>query len=95
MRSERPSKWLHSMAQARSIAGYKAINMNVMYSSMEITDEFYSNLIDGEIQNRIGSLGKSDQQTVNNDQDDFRQFQEFLEWQKSHNHNNKYKTKIA
>jgi len=38
---------------------------------MKITDEFYSNLNDGEVQKRIGSLGKEnlsnniDQQAVN------------------------------
>jgi hypothetical protein len=46
---------------------------------MKITDEFYSNLNDGEVQKRIGSLGKEnlsnniDQQAVN-------LFKEFLVW---------------
>jgi len=53
--------------------------MNAVHSSMKITDEFYSNLNDGEVQKRIGSLGKEnlsnniDQQAVN-------LFKEFLVW---------------
>ena len=51
----------YGLAQAQSIADFKAISVNVMHASMEITDEIYSNLNDGEVQNRIGSLGKDNQ----------------------------------
>jgi hypothetical protein len=36
--------------------------MNVMHSSMEITNQFYSNLNDNEIQDRISRLGISPEQ---------------------------------
>ena len=52
--------------------------MNVMDSGMEIIDEFYSNLNDGEIQSRIGSLGK---QTASSN-DNAMLIKEFLEWRK-------------
>jgi len=59
-----PHKFRHGhiqygLANSKSIADYKAVSMNVLHSSMEITDQFYSNLNDGEVQNRIGSLGKN------------------------------------
>jgi len=58
-----PHKFRHGHIQyglthSESIADYKAVSMNVMHSSMEITDEFYSNLKDGEIQSRISGLKK-------------------------------------
>ena len=61
-----PHKFRHGhiqygLAQAKSIADFKAVSQNVLHSSMEITDEIYSNLNDGEVQNRIGSLGKDNQ----------------------------------
>lgn len=45
------------MAQAESITDYKAISMNVMHSSMKVTDEFYLNLNDAEIKERISLQG--------------------------------------
>ena len=51
--------------------------MNVKQSSMKITDEFYSNLNDGEIQSRISYLGK--EKAPSND-DALVLIREFLEW---------------
>lgn len=51
--------------------------MNVMHASMEITDEFYSNLNDGELENRISSLNKQEQNFEDGELELFRQF---LEW---------------
>jgi len=51
---------------SKSIADYKAISMNVMHTSMELTNQFYSNLNDGEVQNRISSLGKANQYDKDN-----------------------------
>ena len=53
-----PHKFRHGhiqygLAHSESIAEYKAVSMNVMHSSMEITDQFYSNLNDGEIQTEL------------------------------------------
>ncbi len=40
--------------------------MNVLHSSMEITDQFYSNLNDKEIHDRISKLGDTSQpETLN------------------------------
>jgi len=46
---------------------------------MKITDEFYSNLNDGEVQNRISSLGKG-KKSNNDDQEAVNLFKEFLAW---------------
>ena len=51
--------------------------MNVMHESMEITDQVYSNINDGDVQNRISGLGKT---TGEKDQDDLALIREFLEW---------------
>jgi len=58
-----PHKFRHGhiqygLAQSKSIADYKAISLNVLHASMEITDQTYSNINDGEVQNRISGLGK-------------------------------------
>ena len=49
----------YGSANAQRIEDFKAGSMNVMHSGMKITDEFYSNLNDGEAQNRISTLGKN------------------------------------
>ena len=61
------------------MADFKAVSMNAMHSSMKITDEFYSNLNDGEVQKRINSLGKDIKIDKNKD-DMFELFKEFLIW---------------
>lgn len=50
-----PQKFRHGhihycLEHAKDIVDFKAISMNAMHSSMEITDEFYSNLNDREVQ---------------------------------------------
>jgi hypothetical protein len=79
-----PHKFRHGhihygLAHAKDIADFKAVSMNALHSSMEITDEFYSNLNDGEVQNRIGSLGK-DNPTSDDNQEAMNLFKEFLTW---------------
>lgn len=79
-----PHKFRHGhiqygLSNSETIADYKAVSMNVMHSSMEITDAFYSNLKDGEIQNRISSLGKNTAPS----NDDAVMIKEFLEWRKT------------
>jgi hypothetical protein len=56
--------------------------MNVMHSSMEITDEFYSNLNDAQLQNRIAFLGKENIEGATNQQV-IDLFKQFLAWRKS------------
>ncbi len=57
-----PHKFRHGhihygIARAKTIEDFKAVSMNVLHSSMEITDQFYSNLNDDEIKGRIAALG--------------------------------------
>jgi len=79
-----PHKFRHGFIQygaanSKTVADFKAVSMNVMHASMEITDEFYSNLNDGELENRIGSLNK---QGINLEDSELRLFRQFLEWKK-------------
>jgi integrase len=57
-----PHKFRHGhihygMNRSKSIADYKAVSLNVMHASMEITDQFYSVQNDSEVKNRIDGLG--------------------------------------
>jgi integrase len=79
-----PHKFRHGHAQygqalAKTIADDKAISLNLSHSSMEVTDQFYSNINDGEVQNRISQLG---QKSEEKEQDDLAIIREFLEWKK-------------
>jgi hypothetical protein len=69
----------YGLERAKTMADFKAVSMNAMHSSMKITDEFYSNLNDGEVQKRINSLGKDIKIDKNKD-DMFELFKEFLIW---------------
>ena len=58
-----PHKFRHGhihygLARSKDIADFKAVSMNAMHSSMEITDQFYSVLHDEDVKNRISSLNK-------------------------------------
>ena len=66
------------MNNSRSISDYKAVSMNVMHSSMEITDEFYSVLNDNELQKRIQNLGKQLEQ-AGTDEEILQKIQELLQ----------------
>ena len=57
-----------------------AISLNVGHANMEITDQYYSNINDGEVQNRISKLGN---ETKLQDEDDLELIKEFLEWKRS------------
>jgi hypothetical protein len=62
--------------------------MNAVHSSMKITDEFYSNLTNDEVEKRIDSLSK----TLNNIEENntFKLFTEFMTWKtKQENDSNK------
>lgn len=68
-----PNKFRHghvhyAMTHAKTIEDYKAISLNVMHSSMEITDQFYSVLNESQVKERINLLGK-----INNNPIDFSQ----------------------
>jgi integrase len=50
----------YGLAHSTSHADYKAVSLNVMHSSIQITDQFYSNIPDSEIQARISALSKKE-----------------------------------
>ena len=76
----------HGNTLAKTIEDFKAVSMNVMHSSMKITDEFYSNLTDKEIQTRMGALGSANQSS-SGDQQAMELFKEFLAWKQKRNSN--------
>lgn len=80
-----PHKFRHGhiqygQARANNIADYKVISLNVGHANMKITDQFYSNINDGDVKNRISKLGKD---KATKEQDDFARFQKFREWERS------------
>lgn len=68
------------MANADSVADYKAVSMNVMHASIKTTDEIYSNHNRDEVQKRINSMGGKTKSEIQND---YEMFQKFLDWQRS------------
>ena len=59
-----PHKFRHGnihygLEHSENIADFKAVSLNAMHSSMEITDAFYSVLQDDEVKNRISGLNKN------------------------------------
>ena len=83
-----PHKFRHGhihygVARAKTIEDFKAVSMNVLHSSMEITDQFYSNLNEEELQKRISQLDEMPQK--NESQDALRLFEQFLQWRASRN----------
>ena len=76
-----PYKFRHGHTQSaqalsKTIADYKAISLNLLHSSMEITDQFYSNINDGEVQSRISGLNKQDQSFEDEEIQNYRQYLE-------------------
>ena len=85
-----PHKFRHGfthygLEHALTIEDYKAISMNLMHSSMEITDQYYSNLNDTTIKARIESLGKKLDSDSENKNELFMEFQEFMTWKRNRN----------
>ncbi len=86
-----PHKFRHGHIQygnahANNISQMKAVSLNVMHSSMKITDASYSNLQDKEVKSIISGLNKNT--STNNDNDDseiFKKFKKFLEWERENN----------
>jgi hypothetical protein len=82
-----PHKFRHGhiqygLARSVSIADYKAVSLNVLHANMEITDQFYSNINDGEVQNRIALLSKA-KEIADNDVE--RTIKEFRTWKNKQN----------
>ncbi len=77
-----PHKFRHGHIQygeahANNVADLKAVSLNVMHSSMKITDASYSNLQNKEIKSRIGALNKSSTST-NDTQETIREIKRLL-----------------
>ncbi len=69
----------YGIKHAVDVADFKAVSMNVMHSSMKITDEIYSRLSDEDIRARIDNLG-SERQPADQHDEVFELFEEFLSW---------------
>jgi integrase len=86
-----PHKFRHghihyAMEHMKTVEDFKAISLNVMHSSMEITDQFYSVLSDDKVHQRINQLGENSGILPKspNDRDLFyKEFIEFLESKRS------------
>jgi integrase len=81
-----PHKFRHGhihygIEHSKTIADFKAVSMNVLHSSMDITDEIYSKLCDKEIKKRIDSISNNNNSTEL--EDTYSLFQEFLAWRDS------------
>jgi hypothetical protein len=79
-----PHKFRHGhihygLKRSKNIADFKAVSMNVMHSSMEITDQFYSVLQDEEVKKRISSFSN---EVASGEDEIIRKFRRFLEWEK-------------
>jgi integrase len=82
-----PHKFRHGhvhygLAHAQTIEDYKAVSLNVMHSSMEITDQFYSVLNDDQVHQRISAMGKNSALKDADQEKLFADFQAFLAWRK-------------
>jgi len=82
-----PHKFRHGhihygLEHSQNIQDYKAVSMNVMHSSMKITDEFYSSLSDGEVKQRIDSINAGHPDNACNESIDSL-LTEFLAWREN------------
>ncbi len=80
-----PHKFRHGhiqygAARAKTFADFKAISLNVMHSSIKITDEIYSNLKENEVKKRMNSMGNIEKPEHLNE---YELFQKFLDWQRN------------
>jgi integrase len=48
----------YGLAHSKTHADFKAVSLNVMHSNIQITDQFYSNIPESEIKDRISAFGK-------------------------------------
>ncbi len=46
----------YGLAHSKNQADFKAVSLNVMHSNIQITDQFYSNISESEVQGRISSF---------------------------------------
>lgn len=80
-----PHKFRHGhihygLKRSKNIADFKAVSMNVMHSTIDITDQFYSVLQDDEVKNRISTFGNVSE--VIGEDVIIQKFRRFLEWEK-------------
>ncbi|MBI2331334.1 MAG: hypothetical protein HYU84_04080, partial [Chloroflexi bacterium] len=70
----------YGLKRSKNIADFKAVSMNVMHSSIQITDRVYSVLGDSEVMERISSFVDHPEQLGDNEL--LSMFKQFLEWSK-------------
>ena len=71
------------MELAKTIGEYKAVSVNVMHSSVKITDQVYSRLSEDEVYIKVEQLSKVEIDKQGGLEADFKLFEQFLEWRKS------------
>lgn len=81
-----PHKFRHGhiqygLGRSNTLADFKAVSLNAMHSSTKTTDEYYSNIDDQEVKNRITALGDNGN-SKDDGQKELEQFREFLAWKK-------------
>ena len=79
LKQKGPPQEIWIIGLKRKMTGYKEVSLNALHSNMGITDQFYSNLNDGEVRNRIGNLNRADQ-SLDIDQELLEKFKVFLIW---------------
>ena len=67
---------------ANNIEDFKAVSMNVMHSSMKITDEFYSNINDDGVGKKISALRENTIKSDDN-REVLNLLHEFIEWRRA------------
>ena len=80
-----PHKFRHGhihygLEHSSTVADYKAVSMNVMHSSIDITDETYSKLNEEDIKIQIAQLGQGKKTKREGGEDLYELFQEFMKW---------------
>lgn len=80
-----PHKFRHGhiqygLAHSKSQADFKAVSLNVMHESIQITDQVYSKIPDNERQSRIRAFTSSDLQ--NTDEEEYERYLRFRQFEK-------------
>jgi integrase len=83
-----PHKFRHGHIQyglthSESLAYFKAVSMNVMHSSVKITDAVYIKLSDSDIRSRIATVRREEVPPSDDLEETFELFQEFFDWRKA------------
>jgi formiminotetrahydrofolate cyclodeaminase len=64
------------------MADLKAVSLNVMHANIRITDQTYSRLSEDEVHVTVEKLSKVEINKQEDLEDDFKLFEQFLQWRK-------------